>query len=922
MTITAQTAKTGPYNGNGSTTTFSYTFKVSSAAHLVVTVLGTDGSTESVKVLNTDYTVTGVGSPSGGTIVMGTAPVTGEKLTITRNVTLDQEVDLQNRGAVNPETLEESLDKLTQISQDQQEQLDRSLKVDLFEQADLDQLTINVNALAAISTQITTVAGISGNVTTVAGIDTEVTTVAGISSDVTTVAGISSDVTAVVADEADIGTVATNIADVNTVAGISANVTTVAGISSDVTAVAGDATDIGTVATNIANVNTVAGISGNVTTVAGISADVTAVAGDATDIGTVATNIANVNTVAGISANVMTVAGISANVTAVAADATDIGTVATNITNVNTVAGISANVTTVAGISADVTAVAGDATDIGTVATNIADINTAATNIAAIIAAPTEAANASASATSAANSAAAAAASFDSFDDRYLGVKASDPTLDNDGNPLVSGALYFSSSENIMKVYDGASWIAATSAGNVSFLQYEYTATLGQTTFSGADDNSATLSYTVANLIVTLNGVVLDNGGDYTATNGTSVVLTSGAAAGDLLQVIAFKSFTVADMVPASTGGTFAGNVAVTGDLTIADKIIHSGDTDTAIRFPAADTMTVETAGSERVRIDSSGNVGIGTSSPYHNLQVTGTIKAATGNAQGILALGDGSGSTNNVGLWRGAANAPTTDGNFLNLGGYDGVVFATGAAAIGSQTERARIDASGRILVGTTSTDLCNGNTVGIGLGTTQNGTTAIGTSQFSSSGNAGININRKSDDGNLVTFYQDGSLEGTISVSGTAVSYNGGHLARWSQTADNTRIDILRGTVLTNLDQMAVWIDPETGAPQDNEQLNCTAVSSVEGDPNVAGVFVNWDNDDDGNDMNIAMTGDFIIRIAQGTTVQRGDLLMSAGDGTAKPQGDDIIRSKTIAKVTSTHVTCTYEDGSYCVPCVLMAC
>jgi hypothetical protein len=183
---------------------------------------------------------------------------------------------------------------------------------------------------------------------------------------------------------------------------------------------------------------------------------------------------------------------------------------------------------------------------------------------------------------------------------------------------------------------------------------------------------------------------------------------------------------------------------------------------------------------------------------------------------------------------------------------------------------------------------------------------------------------VNRLTNDGIIVSIRQAGTEEGTISVSGSAVSYNGGHLARWSQTADNTRIDILRGTVLTNLDQMAVWIDPETGEPQQNEQLNCTAISSVEGDPNVAGVFVNWDNDDDvfTNDMNIAMTGDFIIRIAQGTTVQRGDLLMSAGDGTAKPQGDDIIRSKTIAKVTSTHVTCTYEDGSYCVPCVLMAC
>jgi len=104
-----------------------------------------------------------------------------------------------------------------------------------------------------------------------------------------------------------------------------------------------------------------------------------------------------------------------------------------------------------------------------------------------------------------------------------------------------------------------------------------------------------------------------------------------------------------------------------------------------------------------------------------------------------------------------------------------------------------------------------------------------------------------------------------------------------------------------------------------EDNEQLNKMAVSSVEGDPNVAGVMVNIDDD---GDLNVAMTGDMVIRIAQGTTVARGDLLMSAGDGTAKPQGDDIVRSKTIAKVTSTTKSVTYSDGSYCVPCVLMAC
>jgi hypothetical protein len=182
-----------------------------------------------------------------------------------------------------------------------------------------------------------------------------------------------------------------------------------------------------------------------------------------------------------------------------------------------------------------------------------------------------------------------------------------------------------------------------------------------------------------------------------------------------------------------------------------------------------------------------------------------------------------------------------------------------------------------------------------------------------------ASLYLNRLTDDGDLVQFYQASTLEGSISVSGTTVSYNGAHLSRWSQLPGGAeRAEILRGTVLSNIDEMCDW------GEETNEQLNRMKVSDVEGDKNVSGVFQAWDDDDDTytDDFYCAMTGDFIIRIAEGVTVQRGDLLMSAGDGTAKPQDDDIIRSKTIAKVTSSHVTCTYDDGSYCVPCVLMAC
>jgi hypothetical protein len=237
-------------------------------------------------------------------------------------------------------------------------------------------------------------------------------------------------------------------------------------------------------------------------------------------------------------------------------------------------------------------------------------------------------------------------------------------------------------------------------------------------------------------------------------------------------------------------------------------------------------------------------------------------------------------------------------------------LVFSTTADGASSPTERMRITSGGDFLFGkTTNVATDNGAIIG-----------ALGQSfSVASQGFQGSGFHRNGDDGGIIGFFQDGTQEGSISVSGGTVSYNGAHLSRWSQLASGAeRIEILRGSVLSNLDEMCEWGEEE------NEQLNRMKVSDVEGDKNVSGVFQAWDDDDDTytNDFYCAMTGDFIIRIAEGVTVERGDLLMSAGDGTAKPQDDDIIRSKTIAKVTSTNVSCTYEDGSYCVPCVLMAC
>lgn len=101
------------------------------------------------------------------------------------------------------------------------------------------------------------------------------------------------------------------------------------------------------------------------------------------------------------------------------------------------------------------TSAASAATSASNAATSETNAATSETNSA------TSEANAATSAATAAAEAAAALAAFDNFDDKYLGAKASDPTLDNDGDALVAGALYFNTTSGVMNVYTGSAWVAA-----------------------------------------------------------------------------------------------------------------------------------------------------------------------------------------------------------------------------------------------------------------------------------------------------------------------------------------------------------------------------------------------------------------------------------------------------------------------------
>jgi hypothetical protein len=150
----------------------------------------------------------------------------------------------------------------------------------------------------------------------------------------------------------------------------------------------------------------------------------------------------------------------------------------------------------------------------------------------------------------------------------------------------------------------------------------------------------------------------------------------------------------------------------MTGDLTIPDKIIHSGDTNTAIRFPSADTVTVETGGSERMRVDSSGNVGIGENNPTTPIEVKKNV-SATGLGSNPLITVHNPNSTGfgtkseivfkTIGVVTAGISSSYT--SFASGGNYGSdLIFSTKAAADASIVERARIIATGNVGIGTTT--------------------------------------------------------------------------------------------------------------------------------------------------------------------------------------------------------------------------
>ena len=416
---------------------------------------------------------------------------------------------------------------------------------------------------------------------------------------------------------------------------------------------------------------------------------------------------------------------------------------------------------------------------------------------------------------------------------------------------------------------------------------YNYTATSGQTAFTGADDNGNTLDFLEDNIIVTLNGVTLEKTADYTVSGGNTVTLNSGAATSDELNVTAFKYFGIANALPLS-GGTLTGALDVQstvtadgltvdglsiggiGGLEIEDpsasgygahfsfydassEVVIGGktagstnkslsigrdtgdisfyeDTGTTAKFfwdasaeslgigtsspsttldlvgnwvsntgqlsidtPSGETysglailnngtpkgflfhdnsagtldlqtfttdaLRFKTNNTERMRIDSSGNVGIGTSSPSQKLHVEGA-----GN-QFILL----NNSTTSDGFY---IKAGTGAASFQTAGGSHVMNFFT------SGTERMRIDSSGNLLVGKTSTS-----------STTAGGNIFGGLGSFVRDGNTPLSLNRRTNDGEIVSFAAQDGVVGTIGAVSTELYIGTGSTGLYFD-ASNTAI------------------------------------------------------------------------------------------------------------------------------------
>ena len=337
------------------------------------------------------------------------------------------------------------------------------------------------------------------------------------------------------------------------------------------------------------------------------------------------------------------------------------------------------------------------------------------------------------------------------------------------------------------------------STGTVLLENLEVT---GVGTFGGSVSVGGTLTYEdVTNVdsigIVTAragvlvgSGITLSKDGDIFATGVTTSTTFVGALTGNVTGNI--------------SGGTVAGSTGTfTGDVSIPDTIVHTGDTNTKIRFPAADTFTVETAGSEAIRITSDGDLGVGMGSPWARLVVheTSSNTSLTGHnylaSQSGMSIENGSTTDGSFSAYsaRVKNNAGTQQSGSLAFkstsSGYTPEIHLTQRTGAGVQATRLLIDSSGKLLVGTSSDYAENvqaafygASNGGIALASGTSGSSRLMFADGTSGSGTGAYI------GSIIYAHSDNSMRFTTNTSEALRIDSSGRIRQGSSTGRNTAL------------------------------------------------------------------------------------------------------------------------------------
>jgi len=581
MTVSTTIIKSS-HNGNGSTTTFAYNFKIFADTDLVVIIRSSTG-TETTKTLTTHYTVSGAGDASGGSITFtsGNIPASGETVVIRRNVPQTQAIDYIANDPFPAETNEEGLDRATMIAQQISEEADRSIKLSRTNTMASTEFTVGAtdrankilafdgNGEISVTQELGT---FKGNWSS--GVDYKARDLV----KDTSTNNIFFVNTAHTSSGSTPLTTNTNSAKYDLIVDAASATTAQTAAANSATAAANSATAAATSETNAANSANSASTSATTATT------------KASEASTSATNAENAKNAAEAAldtfddkflgskasdptvdndGNALTDGALYFNTTDNVMKVYDLGNTqwkqltptTSQQANIDTVAANNTNITTVAGqISPtnNISSVASNATNIGLVGGSITNVNLVGGSIGNV------------------NEVGNNMGTVNEFGERYR-VASSAPT-----SSLDVGDLYFDTTADELKVYKSSGWSAAGSTINGTSARFTYTATANQTTFTGSDNNGNTLAYDAGFVDVYLNGLKMVNGVDVTVTSGTSVVLASGATVNDTIDIVGFGTFNVAAIAASSiTSGTLNNDrlpsptLIVKGDGSSADGQIQ-----------------------------------------------------------------------------------------------------------------------------------------------------------------------------------------------------------------------------------------------------------------------------------------------------------------------------------------------------------